>query len=106
MAAKIVTKISAGNLDGNKVVFCTTPVGTETRGAPFMYKDTDNNGVCGATETTKYSNFTTVTIKAALNINLCTLDPGSWAHNFTYCGQILYDALVDLGGDTTGMTRP
>ena len=25
-------------------------------------------------------------------------DPGAWAHNPVYVGQVLYDAIVDLGG--------
>jgi hypothetical protein len=31
---------------------------------------------------------------------------GSWAHNSKFARQAMYDAIEDLGGDLTGLTRP
>ncbi len=31
---------------------------------------------------------------------------GSWAHNSRFARQVMFDAITDLDGDTTGLTRP
>ena len=45
-------------------------------------------------------------MKAAHNYQLSHKDPGSWAHNFDYVGQLLYDSVEDLGGLVTSLRRP
>ena len=106
MAAKAVAAVSAVQPTGSKVVFCATPVGTEARAYPYMYKDTNNDGICQATETSSFSSWNTSTVKVALNVTLCMNDPGASAHNFAYCGQILFDSVTYMGGSTAGMVRP
>jgi hypothetical protein len=59
----------------------------------------------------RYPNFTPRLLRAAYNYQYVQKDPGAFAHNPKYIGQILYDSLEDLsaGGvevDMTGMTRP
>ena len=44
--------------------------------------------------------------KAALNFQLSQNDPGSWAHNFDYTAELLYDSTQDLGGDVSKLRRP
>jgi hypothetical protein len=34
------------------------------------------------------------------------MDPGAYAHNGDYILQVLYDSLVDIGGEISGMIRP
>jgi predicted CXXCH cytochrome family protein len=89
----------------------------QTRGAlcygtgiyPYFFKDTDQNGSCSATEAVAANAFTTWTadlVKAAHNFQISRVEPGAWAHNFDYMGQLLYDSTVALRGDGAGMTRP
>jgi len=33
-------------------------------------------------------------------------DENAWAHNNKFAKQLMYDAIEDLGGDLTGLTRP
>ncbi len=33
-------------------------------------------------------------------------EPAAWAHNSKFARQLMYDAIDDLGGDLTGLTRP
>jgi hypothetical protein len=44
--------------------------------------------------------------KALFNYQMYQKEPGTWAHNFRYIMQLLYDSIVDLGGDTGTLTRP
>jgi len=45
-------------------------------------------------------------LRAAFNYQFAHKDPGAFAHNGKYIGQLLYDTLEAIGGDVTGMTRP
>ena len=54
----------------------------------------------------RYTTWTPRLLKAAYNYQYATKDPGNFAHNGQYILQVLYDSLVDMGGDTGGMTRP
>jgi hypothetical protein len=53
-----------------------------------------------------FSPFTAALMKAAFNYQLSRKDPGAWAHNFDYMGQLLYDSIADLGGSVATLNRP
>lgn len=72
---------------------------------PYFIVDTNKDGVRQPTESGS-PKFDTKTFRATFNYNFSIKEPGSWAHNPKYVLQILYDAIVDLGGDVTGLTRP
>jgi len=77
---------------------------------PYFFVDTNGNARCdGAAEANAQNGFKTWTaalMKAAHNYQIVQKDPGAWSHNFDYVGQLLFDAIVDLGGSTTGLVRP
>ena len=76
---------------------------------PNFFIDTNNNGVADPEEMVaknKYISWTPRMLRAAYNLNYLTNDKGAYAHNSTYILQALYDSLADIGGDTSGMTRP
>jgi hypothetical protein len=72
---------------------------------PYWYKDTNKNGMVDANESTPMK-FDSRSARAAFNYQYYQKEPGAWAHNNKYIVQILYDSIHDLGGDTTGLTRP
>jgi hypothetical protein len=45
-------------------------------------------------------------VRALFNYQFWAKEHGAWAHNTHYMMQLLYDSIVDLGGDTTGLVRP
>ena len=47
-----------------------------------------------------------VLLRAAYNYQYVQKDPGAFAHNGQYVIQVLYDTLVDLNANVSGMTRP
>ena len=68
-----------------------------------------NAGICDpadATSNNRFSDWTPALMKAAHNYQLNVVDPGAYAHNFDYMGQLLYDSTVDLAGDGGAMVRP
>ncbi|MCC6621903.1 MAG: Ig-like domain-containing protein [Deltaproteobacteria bacterium] len=77
---------------------------------PYFFIDTNGNQICdGASEANGGNGFkawTAALMKAAHNFQIAQKDPGGWSHNFDYVGQLLYDAIVDLGGSTSGLIRP
>jgi hypothetical protein len=81
---------------------------------PYFFIDTNANGKADEDEVNsdnRYPNFTPRLLRAAYNYQYVQKDPGAFAHNPKYIGQILYDALEDLskGGvevDMTGLSRP
>ena len=78
---------------------------------PYFFKDSDGDKKpqCAAAEATSANRFaawTPALMKAAHNYQLVHKDPGSWAHNFDYAAQLLYDSIGDLGGAVTGLRRP
>lgn len=76
---------------------------------PYFFKDTDGNKTCSAAEavsTNGFAPWTPALVKAAFNYQLSRVEPGAWAHNFSYVGQLLYDSVADLGGDVSKLTRP
>lgn len=76
---------------------------------PYFFLDTNNNGLADPDEikaANKYNSWTPRLLRAAYNYNYVSHDKGAFAHNSTYILQVLYDSLADIGGDTSGMTRP
>jgi xanthosine utilization system XapX-like protein len=77
---------------------------------PYFFIDTNGNRKCdGAAEAVASNGFkawTPALMKAAHNFQMSRKDPGAWAHNFNYIGQLLFDSVLDLGGSTTGLKRP
>lgn len=78
---------------------------------PYWFVDNGGGqgGLCAA-EDANYGNafmaWTPALMKAAHNYQLSVKDPGGYAHNFEYLGQLLFDAVEDLGGDVSGLVRP
>jgi hypothetical protein len=76
---------------------------------PYFFIDTNNNSLADPEEVkaaNKYGSWTPRLLRAAYNYNYISHDKGAYAHNSTYALQVLYDSLADVGGDTSGMTRP
>ncbi len=76
---------------------------------PNFFVDTNGDKTCSATEAVASNAFkawTPALTKAALNFQLSQNDPGSWAHNFDYTAELLYDSTQDLGGDVSKLKRP
>ena len=79
---------------------------------PYFFKNDPATGqpVCAPGEATSAARFTAWTpalMKAAHNFQITRTDPGAWAHNFEYVGQILYDSVEDLtAAPPVGLTRP
>jgi len=77
---------------------------------PYFFKDTDQNGVCSVAEAVSsnaYAPFTPALVKAAHNYQLSRKDPGAWAHNFAYIGQLVFDSVENLtGAPPSNLIRP
>ena len=54
----------------------------------------------------RYGTWTPRLLRAAYIYQYALKDPGGFAHNGAYVMQMLYDAIEDLGGDVSTMTRP
>jgi hypothetical protein len=70
---------------------------------PYYFFDLNANGVLDpeeAVSTNAYKAWTPRLLEAAYNYQAATKDPGTFAHNFTYTGQVLYDAIADLNTKT------
>jgi hypothetical protein len=63
---------------------------------PYYFNDAGEN----------YGTWSPSLLRAAYNYQYVQKDPGAFAHNGQYVIQILYDNLVDLDADVSGMTRP
>lgn len=73
-------------------------------GYPYMFIDTDQDGVCDPEEQVSsngYNRFTPRSLKAAYNFKFGSAEPGKWAHNLVYTAQILGDAIDDLNAGIT-----
>ena len=66
----------------------------------------DAFGYCAPDASGGFNGWTPELARAAYNFQLHAKEPGAYAHNFDYMGQLLYDSIEDLGGDVTGLTRP
>jgi hypothetical protein len=81
----------------------------ESHTYPYFFTDTNANGEPDPDEANFGNSFSTWTprlLRAAYNYQYSTKDPGAFAHNGKYILQILYDGLVDLDADVSGMVRP
>ncbi len=66
---------------------------------PYFFNDTNNDGLCGATEVTFANGFKQWTprlLKASYNYQMATKDPGAFAHNAKYLIQLMHDSLNAL----------
>lgn len=88
-------KAAAG---GNPLVY-------DANAYPYYFADANANGMLDEGES-GYATWTPRLLKAAYNYQYVQKDPGAFAHNGTYIMQILFDAIEDVGGSTTGMVRP
>jgi hypothetical protein len=85
------------------------PIVYERKSHPYFYTDSNNNGKADPEEVKPdniYKNWTPRLLRAAYNYNYVSHDAGAFAHNSTYILQMLYDSLSDIGGDTSGLSRP
>lgn len=76
---------------------------------PYFFNDTNDNGVCDGAEAifpNQYAAWTPALLRAAHNYQFEHTETGAWSHNFDYMGQLLYDSIEDLGGDTSNLVRP
>ncbi len=100
---KLVAAMSTVSIAGGN------PICYDPAAYPYFFNDTDSSGSCDATEAVfanAYSAWTPALLKASFNLQFATKDPGAFAHNFAYMGELLYDSIEDIGGDTTGLIRP
>jgi hypothetical protein len=92
----------AANVIGTAIVY-------DSHAYPYFFIDTNGDGESSPDEANygnRYATWTPRLLRAAYNYQYATKDPGGFAHNGKYILQTLYDALEDVGGDTSGITRP
>jgi len=87
-----------------------TPI-AQGGGYPYWFADLDGNGVIEGEEAERsnaYPSWTPTLTRAIYNWQWIHSDPGGYAHNGTYLIQVMYDTLLDIGGEeaVAGMTRP
>jgi hypothetical protein len=102
LAARLYTALQAYGTTA------THPLVYDAAAYPYFFNDTNANGVVDSGEATyanKYSHWTPRLLRAAYNYQFWKKDPGAFAHNSRYVMQLLYDAIEDVGGSTTGLTR-
>jgi len=101
MAARLMTAMQTATANG----LCYSGVTY-----PYFFKDTDANGRCDAPELVSsngFASFTPALLKAAHNYQMSRKDPGAWAHNFDYVGQLLFDSIENVSGAApVGVLRP
>lgn len=76
---------------------------------PYFFVDADGDGKADKNAnggSVGYNAFTPRLLEAAYNYQYSVKDPGAFAHNAKYVMQVLYDSIVDLKGDVSGLTRP
>jgi predicted CXXCH cytochrome family protein len=78
---------------------------------PYWFVDNggSTDGLCAEEDANfgnQFEDWTPELMRAAHNVQLEAKEPGAYAHNFDYMAQLLYDAITDLGGDTTNLLRP
>jgi hypothetical protein len=86
-----------------------TPIVYDSHAYPYFFIDTNGNGEPDPDEANfgnRYVAWTPSLLRAAYNYQYAAKDPGGYAHGGQYILQTLYDALEDIGGDVSGMTRP
>ena len=76
---------------------------------PYFFADPNGDGACSAGEAVAANGFTAWTadlMRAAHNFQLSRKEPGAWAHNFAYMGQLLFDSTENLAQSAGSLTRP
>ena len=53
-----------------------------------------------------FAAWTAELMRAAHNFQLSRKDPGAWAHNFAYMGQLLFDSTENLSPGNGSLIRP
>lgn len=86
-----------------------TPIIYDALAYPYFILDANGDGQGDVNDQgglVGYNAWTPTLLKAAYNYQYWQKDPGAFTHNPKYVMQILYDAIVAVGGDVTGLTRP
>ncbi len=85
-----------------------TPIAYSATAYPYWFVDANANGIADPDEADGYATWTPRLLRAAYNYQYVAKDPGAFAHNGRYIAQVLYDSLLDVGGEgaVAGMTRP
>lgn len=86
-----------------------SPIAFDPDSSPYWFIDKNENGIADPGESSSansYRSWTPRLLRAAYNYAWTVNDPGSFVHNGRYTLQVLYDSLVDIGGDISGMSRP
>lgn len=101
MAARLMVAMRGATANG----LCYEPLTY-----PYFFKDTDTNGTCSVSEAVAanaFAPFTPALLQASHNYQLSRKDPGAFAHNFEYVGQLLFDSVENITGATpTNLVRP
>jgi hypothetical protein len=85
------------------------PIVFEEQAYPYWFSDLDADGLADpqeAADGNRYFAWTPRLLRAAYNYTWAARDPGAYAHNGLYILQVLYDSLLDIGGDVAGLVRP
>ncbi len=72
------------------------PIVYDSHAYPYFFDDAGE----------RYGTWSPTLLRAAYNYQYVQKDPGAFAHNGQYVIQVLYDTLVEVGADVSGMTRP
>jgi hypothetical protein len=86
-----------------------TPILYDGLAYPYFFVDKDEDGKPDVNDqgaSVGYNAWTPNLVKAGYNYQYYQKDPGNFAHNAKYVMQFLYDSIVAVGGDTSGLTRP
>ena len=79
---------------------------TEAQGLPAIEYDSHRYPYWFDDAGERYASWTPRLLRAAYNYQWVAKDPGAYGHNGMYMLQVLYDALQDIGVDTSNMIRP
>lgn len=104
LAARLLTAIQ----DYARTTPGRGPIAYNGASHPYFYKDLNDNGVVDPNEAVSsnaYRNFDEKLLPACHNYQQSQKEPGAWAHSVDYVAQCCYDAIADLDGDLTGLTR-
>ncbi len=85
------------------------PVVYESHSYPYFFADLNGDGEATPDEANygnRYGTWTPNLLEAAYNYQYALKDPGGFTHNGKYVLQLLYDSIVAVGGDVSGLTRP
>jgi hypothetical protein len=91
-----MTEILYAGLTEYAVSVGADPIVYNAQRFPYFFNDAGEN----------YGTWTPTLLRASYNYQYLLKDPGAFAHNGQYIIQVLYDTLVELGADVSGMTRP